>query len=86
MSISLSLRPDVQKFIEEKVRAGQYATPEDVVHEAIARLQSDEELAAEELDDETLAALEEADAQYDRGEFRDLNAVAEELRARFHKR
>jgi putative addiction module CopG family antidote len=81
--MNLSLDPEVWKFIEERVRAGQYATAEDVVREAIARLRSDEELAAEELDDETLAALAESDAQYERGEVRDWKDVSAELRAKY---
>lgn len=81
--MNLSLNPEARQFIEDRVRAGRYATPEDVVHEAIARLRSDEELAAEELDDETLAALAESDAQYERGEVRDWKDVSAELRAKY---
>jgi putative addiction module CopG family antidote len=80
--MNLSLNPDVQRFIEEKVRAGQFATPEDVVHTAIARLQSDEAI---ELDDEELAAIEEGLAQADRGEGRPWEQVREELRAKYLK-
>ena len=80
--MNLSLNSDVLKFIEGRVRAGQYATAEEVVQEAIARLRSDEELAAGELDDDTLDALEESDAQYERGEVRDWTDVSAELRAR----
>jgi putative addiction module CopG family antidote len=84
--MNLSLSPEVRMFIEDRVRAGQYATPEDVVHEAIARLRSDEELAGEDLDDDTLGAIEESEQQFQRGEFRDLKDVAAELRARFPRR
>jgi putative addiction module CopG family antidote len=48
--MNLSLNPTVQKFIEDKVQAGQYATPEDVIHAAISRLQDEEELGEDELD------------------------------------
>ena len=81
--MNLSLNPAARQFIEERVRAGQYATAEEVVHEAIARLRSEEELAADELDDDTLAALEESDAQYERGEVRDWKDVSAELRAKY---
>jgi Arc/MetJ-type ribon-helix-helix transcriptional regulator len=80
--MNLSLNADVQRFIEEKVRAGQFATPEDVVHTAIARLQSDEAI---ELDDDELAAIEEGLAQADRGEGRPWEQVREELRAKYLK-
>ena len=80
--MNLSLNPDVQRFIEEKDLAGHFATPEDVVHTAIARLQSDEAI---ELDDEELAAIEEGLAQADRGEGRPWEQVREELRAKYLK-
>lgn len=81
--MNLSLNPDVQKFIEEKVRTGDYSTPEDVVHTAIARLQSDEALGLEELDDEELAPIEEGLAQAKRGEGRPWEEVRDELRAKY---
>ena len=81
--MNLSLNPEVRQFIEECVRAGRYATAEDVVHEGVARLRSDEELAAEGLDDDTLATLEESDAQYERGEVRDWKDLSAELRVRY---
>ena len=84
--MNLSLSPDVQKFIQERVRAGQYATPEDVIQDAIARLRSDEEFAALDLDDSTLEAIENADNQYRRGQFRALKDVAAELRAKYSGR
>jgi Arc/MetJ-type ribon-helix-helix transcriptional regulator len=80
--MNLSLNPDAQRFIEEKVRAGQYATPEDVIHTAIARLQSDELI---ELDDDELISIEEGLAQADRGEGRPWEQVREELRAKYLK-
>jgi Arc/MetJ-type ribon-helix-helix transcriptional regulator len=81
--MNLSLNADVQRFIEEKVRAGQYATPEDVIHTAIARLRTDEALGDHELDDEGLAAIEEGLAQANRGEGRPWDEVREELRAKY---
>ena len=82
----VSLSPEVRKFIEDRIRTGQYSTPEEVIQEAIARLQSDEEWAALDLDDPTLAAIEESEAQYQRGEFRDLKDVAADLRARYSRK
>jgi antitoxin ParD1/3/4 len=81
--MNLSLNPTVQKFIEDKVQAGQYATPEDVIHAAISRLQDEEELGEDELDEEELAAIEEGLAQADRGEGRPWEEVREELRAKY---
>jgi len=39
----LSLKPDVQKLIEERVTSGQYSTPEDVVAAAIKALDQQEQ-------------------------------------------
>jgi Arc/MetJ-type ribon-helix-helix transcriptional regulator len=36
--MNLSLDPDVQKLIDDRVRSGKYATPEDVVAAALATL------------------------------------------------
>lgn len=77
--MNFSLNPEVQKFIEENVRAGQYATPEDVIHTAVARLEIDEAFDGEDLDTTALAAIEEGLAQDNRGEGRPWEQVREEL-------
>lgn len=35
-------RPDLQRFIEQKVESGEYATPDAVVEEALVRLQEEQ--------------------------------------------
>ena len=69
--MNLILRDDIQRFIEERVKAGQFPTPESVVEAAIADMRDVEE---SELDDDTIAAINEAEAQADRGEGMDLDA------------
>jgi antitoxin ParD1/3/4 len=52
--MNLSLSQDVQKLIEERVRSGKYATPEDVVAAALQTLDQQErfgDFAPGELDD-----------------------------------
>jgi putative addiction module CopG family antidote len=39
----LSLRPDIQKLIEDRVNSGRYSTPEDVVTAAIMALDQQEQ-------------------------------------------
>ena len=75
----LTLRPEVEKFIGEQVRDGRFPTPEAVVEAAILALRDDPPL---EIDDETAAAINEAEAEIDRGEGMDLAAV----RSHFSKR
>lgn len=72
-------KPDLQRFIEEQVRAGHYASPEDVVEAAVAGLRDSTEA---ELDDDTIAAINEAEEQADRGEGVDLDT----FRAHMEKR
>jgi len=42
--MNLALNPNVQKLIEERVKAGKYATPEDVVAAASVTLDQQEQL------------------------------------------
>lgn len=63
--MNLQLRPEVQKFVDERVKAGQYASTEALIEAGIARLMLDPEPA---LDEETLRAIEEGEKQGDRGE------------------
>ena len=42
--MKLSLSDDVQKLIEQRVRSGKYATPEDVVAAALITLEQQEQL------------------------------------------
>ena len=76
--MNLALRPDVERFIQEQVRVGRFPTPEAVVEAAIAGLDDTDH----ELDDETVAAINEAEAQADRGEGMELD----EFRAQMNQR
>ena len=76
MQISLE-KPDLQRFVQEQVRAGHYPSVEAVVEAAIAELR---DLQAEALDDETIDAINEAEAQADRGEGVDLDTFPARLR------
>jgi len=72
--MTLSLRPEFQKFIDEQVKAGLYPTPEAVVEAALADMQH-----PDDLDDETIAAINEAEAQADRGEGIDFDTFRAEM-------
>lgn len=82
--MQLSFTPDMEKFIEEKVRSGQYADPESVVYDAVARLKSEEACSAGDLlDEHDLAELAEADREVERGEVLDWTDVSKELSKEF---
>ena len=75
--MNISLKPEVQRFIEEEVKAGRFASPAEVLEAAIDRMMIESEL---ELDDETAAAINRAEAQLDRGEGIDFDQFAAEMR------
>jgi antitoxin ParD1/3/4 len=78
--MNVSLKPELQKFIDEQIKTGRYRSPDDVLEEALIRMMEEEAL---ELDDETLDAIDESEAQIDRGEYRSWKEVSAELRAKY---
>ena len=64
-------QPDLERFVADQVKAGNYPSPEAVVEAAVADLRDN---LSGELDDETVAAINEAEDQADRGEGMDLDA------------
>jgi putative addiction module CopG family antidote len=80
--MNVSIEPDLAKFIEEQVRAGRYGTADAAVNAAVSRLKAEQELLAEEVDDEDVAAIEEGLAQLDRGETLPWEQVRAELKAK----
>ena len=76
--MTLSLSRDIQQFIDEQVKAGHFPSPEAVVEAAIIEMRR----ADEELDDQTVAAINEGLEQADRGEGVELD----EFRAQAMKR
>jgi Arc/MetJ-type ribon-helix-helix transcriptional regulator len=80
MDITLS-KPEVERFVNEQVGAGHFASPAEVVEAALARLMLDP--VFDDLDDATLAAMEEGNAQIERGEGIEFEAFAAEMRKRY---
>lgn len=81
--MNIVLSPETQRLLEARMRTGRFATPDDAVRAALQTLGDVEGDALEDLDPETLAAIERAEAQGDRGEGRPWEQVREELRARY---
>lgn len=79
MNIQLT-KPELQKFIDEQVRSGQFSSPEQVIEAGLARLMLDP--PPEDFDEETLAAIDRAEAQFERGEGRPFKEFAAEFRAK----
>jgi Arc/MetJ-type ribon-helix-helix transcriptional regulator len=78
MQISLK-RPDLERFIDEQVKTGRYPSPEAVVEAAIADFRDN---SGAELDDDTIAAINEAEEQADRGEGMELDAFRDHMNKR----
>jgi Arc/MetJ-type ribon-helix-helix transcriptional regulator len=76
--MNLSLRPEIQRFIDDQVKAGRFPTPEALVEAAVADMRD-----IDELDDATVAAINEAEGQADRGEGVDLDTFRAEMTRRF---
>ncbi len=76
--MDLSLRPELERFVDQQVRSGQYSSAAAVVEAGLARLMLDP--PPDDVDADTLAAIEEARAQCDRGEGIPLDEACAELR------
>jgi putative addiction module CopG family antidote len=81
--MNVQLRPELEEFVREKVKAGEYASTEEMVEAGIARLMLDPD---PELNEETLEALEEGEAQGDRGEIESWSELRRELAAKYLKK
>jgi putative addiction module CopG family antidote len=79
--MNVSLRPELERFVEDQVKAGRFASPAEVLEAGLARLMLDP--PADELDAEDLAAIEESEVQIARGEDLDWKVVSKELRRRY---
>lgn len=92
MQVALN-QPDLAKFVVELVEGGRFPSPGAVIEAGIARLMLDRAPeasgsdAAEELETaESLASIERAEAEFDRGEDRPFKEVAAEFRKEFRER
>ena len=79
----ISLKPETEKLIEERMRQAGLASADELVLVALDALDQVRAGDIDSLDAETRAALEEGLDQADRGKGRPWEEVREELRARF---
>jgi antitoxin ParD1/3/4 len=73
--MAISLSPETLRLIEERMDGDGYPTADDVVRAALELLDQQDEL-----DEETLAAIDRSEVQIERGEYRDWKEVSAELR------
>jgi Arc/MetJ-type ribon-helix-helix transcriptional regulator len=81
----VSLTPETQRLIEERMKQDGFASADELVRVALQTLDQVRGGDYDELDAETRAAIEQAEAQFARGEARPWEEVRAELRARFIK-
>jgi Arc/MetJ-type ribon-helix-helix transcriptional regulator len=74
-------KPELQRFIDEEVKAGRFPSPEAAVEAAIEHMMHDG--LTDALDHETAAAINRAEAQIDRGEGIEFRKFAAEMRKKF---
>ena len=73
--MNVTLKPELAKFLEEQVRLGHYASAEEALNAAVARLQADDDLTDSELA-QIRGAVDLGIAEADRGEFVEFTAEA----------
>jgi putative addiction module CopG family antidote len=56
------LKPETKKFVDEQVKAGNFASVDEVLEAGIARLMLDPD--TDELDEDLLAAIERAEGRF----------------------
>jgi len=78
-TVNVSLTPELDRFLQSRVKSGRYQTTSEVVREALRLLQRQESERDEEFQ-RLKAKLERGAAQAKRGELLDGDNVFEELR------
>ena len=64
--MEVRLPPELEQFVDDEVKSGNFVSRDEVIEAAVARLMLDPR--GESLDPETLHAIEEAEEQFDRGD------------------
>ena len=78
--MNLTLRPELENFIQQEILAGNYASPEEAIEAALNLLQAKN--ATDLLAAELRGQIDIAAAQLDRGEGLDGESVLANLRAK----
>jgi hypothetical protein len=81
--MAITLSDETQRLIESRMKEAGVGTADELVRLALQTLEQVRGQDFEDLDPETLAAIEEGLVQADRGEGQPWDRVREELRARF---
>ena len=66
--MNVTLKPDLERFLQDEVRSGRFASMDDAVNAAVALLQTDRDSGGWDVD-ELRAEVDVGIAEADRGEF-----------------
>ena len=85
--MDVQIHPELQRFIDDQLKAGRYDSSDDLINAALATLQAQEELSPEEIED-LRAEVDVGLAEADRGEFVEITSdeIKAQCRAEFEKR
>lgn len=72
--MAVALKPELERFVDEQVRSGRFASVAEVLEAGVARLMLDP--LPDELDDDDIAAIEESEGQIARGKDVDWGAAS----------
>ncbi len=81
--MNVTLRPELERFVAEKVKAGQFESPEDAVNSALTILREQETLTAQHIA-ELRREIAIGTEQLDRGESAPWDALTLKDRIRCH--
>jgi Arc/MetJ-type ribon-helix-helix transcriptional regulator len=76
----ITLKPETQRRVQDRLETGQYSSADEVVEAALNAL---DELQSPVLNDQALDAIDRAEDQIESGQVRDWNDVREDFRSRF---
>jgi putative addiction module CopG family antidote len=77
----MRLRPELEQFIERQVKAGRFASRDEVLEAGLARLMLDP--MRDELDERDVTAIDESERQIAGGEDLDWKQVSAQLRREY---
>jgi putative addiction module CopG family antidote len=81
--MNIALSPQTQKLLDEQLNKGGYSSADDVLRVALETLNQVQGEDYEDLDEETRAAIERAEAQYARGGGIPLDQAFAKLRRKY---
>lgn len=79
--MDVALKPELERFVEEQVKAGRFASKAEVLEAGLARLMLDP--LPDDLDEDDLKAIAQSEAEIERGEDLDWKVVSKQLRQKY---